>query len=62
MLPSPVMAPRTDGFAVSECMDDRTRRVLEFLVPILYLEKPTRVIITVGNTIFSALSGERPID
>ena len=36
--------------------------MLEFLVPLLYSEKPTRVTITVGNTIFGALSGERPVD
>ena len=36
--------------------------LLEFLVPLLYPEKPTRVTITVGNTIFGALSGERPVD
>ena len=28
----------------------------------LYPEKPTRMTITVGNTIFGALSGERPVD
>ena len=50
------------GFVVSECKEVRARRVLEFLVPLLYLEKPTRVTITVGNTIFGALSGERPVD
>ena len=42
--------------------EPRARRVLEFLVPLLYPEKPTRVTITVGNTIFGALSGERPVD
>ena len=36
--------------------------MLEFLVPFLYPEKPMRVTITVGNTIFGALSGERPVD
>ena len=51
-----------DGFAVSECKEVRARRVLEFLVPLLYPEKPTRVTIMVGNTIFRALSGERPVD
>ena len=51
-----------DGYAVVDCKEPRTRRVLEFLVPLLYSEKPTRVIITVGNTIFGALSGERPVD
>ena len=51
-----------DGYAVVDCKEPRTRRVLEFLVPLLYSEKPTRVTITVGNTIFGALSGERPVD
>ena len=51
-----------DGYAVADCKDPRVKRVLEFLVPLLYLEKPTRVTITVGNTIFGALSGERPVD
>ena len=41
-----------DGYAVVDCKESRTRRVLEFLVPLLYPEKPTRVTITVGNTIF----------
>ena len=51
-----------DGYAVADCRDPRVRRVLEFLVPLLYPKKPTRVTITVGNTIFGALSGERPVD
>ena len=51
-----------DGYAVSECKETRARRVLEFLVPLMYPEKPTRVTITMGNTIFGALSGERPVD
>ena len=51
-----------DRYAVADCRDSRVRRVLEFLVPLLYLEKLTRVTITVGNTIFGALSGERPVD
>ena len=46
-----------DGYAVVDCKDPRARKVLEFLVPILYPEKPTRVTITVGNTISGALSG-----
>ena len=36
--------------------------MLEFLIPILYLEKPTHVIVTVGNTIFRALMGDQPMD
>ena len=51
-----------DGYAVVDCKDPRVKRVLEFLVPLLYLENPTRVTITVGNTIFGALSRERPVD
>ena len=51
-----------DGYAVVDCKEPRVRRVLEFLVPLLYPEKPTRVTITVGNTIFEALSGERLVD
>ena len=51
-----------DGYAVVDCKDPSIKRVLEFLVPLLYPEKPTRVTITVGNTIFGALSGERPVD
>ena len=51
-----------DGYAVANCKDPRIKRVLEFLVPLLYSEKPTRVTITVGNTIFGALSGEGPVD
>ena len=45
-----------DGHTVVEYVDPREKRVLEFIVPILYLEKPSRVILIVGNTIFGALS------
>ena len=51
-----------DRFAVLVCKEARARRVLEFLVPHLYLEKPTRVTIMVENTIFGALSRDRPVD
>ena len=51
-----------DGYAVVDYKEPRTRRVLEFLVPLLYPEKPTRMTITVGNTIFGALSRERSVD
>ena len=36
--------------------------MLEFLVPIVHLNKPTRVTRTLGNTIFGALDGDTPID
>ena len=45
-----------------DCKEPRARQVLEFLVSLLYPEKPTRVTITVGNTIFGALSRERLVD
>ena len=51
-----------DGIVLSECKEARARKVLEFLVPLLYPEKPIRVTITIGNTILGALSGERPVD
>ena len=51
-----------DGYAVSDCKDFRAKQVLEFLIPILYLEKPTQVTITVGNTVFGALLGDQPVD
>ena len=50
-----------DGFAIADCEDSRAKRVLEFLISIPYPEKPTRVTVTVGNTIFGALLGERKV-
>ena len=35
-----------DGYSVSDCRVDRHRRLLEFLIPIVHLDKPTRVTIT----------------
>ena len=51
-----------DGFPVRDCKNSRERRLLEFLVPILHVDKPTRVTRTIGNTIFGALSGDRLVD
>jgi hypothetical protein len=51
-----------DGYAIEDCTDVRHRRVLAFLVPILYLEKPNRVTVTMGNTIFGALNGGRKVN
>ena len=51
-----------DGYVVGDCEDFRAKQVLEFLIPILYVEKPTRVTVTVRNTIFGALLGDRPMD
>jgi hypothetical protein len=56
-LPSP-----KDGYAIEDCTDIRHRRVLAFLVPILYPEKPNRVTVTKGNTIFGALNGGQKVN
>ena len=51
-----------DGFSVRDCRNPRERKLLEFLVPIVHPDKSTWVTRTIGNTIFGALSGERPVD
>ena len=51
-----------DGFLVRDCKNPRERKLLEFLVTIVHPDKPTRVTRMIGNTIFGALSGERPVD
>ena len=51
-----------DGYSVGDCWNNRQRRLLEFLVLIVHPDKPTRVIITIGNTIFRALDGGREVD
>ena len=51
-----------DGFPVRECRDAQECRLLEFLVPIVYPDKPTMVTRTLGNTIFGAISGDRSVD
>jgi hypothetical protein len=56
-LPSP-----NDGYAIEDCTGPRHRRVLAFLIPIVYLEKPNRITVTWGNTIFGALNGGRKVN
>jgi hypothetical protein len=51
-----------DGYVIEDCMDPRHRRVLVFLVPILYPEKPNRITVTMGNMIFGALNGGRKVN
>ena len=46
-----------DGHTVANCIDPRKRRVLKFVLPILYSEKPNRVTMIVGNTIFGLYLG-----
>ena len=47
---------------VRDCRNVRHCRVLEFIIPIIHLDKPTQVTITIRNTIFGALEKDRPID
>ena len=51
-----------DGFPVREYRDAWERRLLEFLVPIVHPDKPTRVTCTLDNTIFGALGGQRLVN
>ena len=51
-----------DGFAIADCKDIWAKRILEFLIPILYPKKPTHIIVIVRNTIFGALLGDRLVD
>ena len=44
-----------DGYKASDYRDARNQQLLEFLSPIVYLEKPTRITVTMANTIFGAL-------
>jgi hypothetical protein len=43
-------------------MDPRHRRMLAFLASIVYPEKPNRITVTLGNTIFGALIGGRKVN
>jgi hypothetical protein len=51
-----------DGYDIKDCTDPRHRRLLAFLVPIVYPDKPNRITVTLGNTIFGALIGERKVN
>ena len=51
-----------DGHVVNNCIDPRERRVLEFVVPLIYPEKPRQVTKVVGNTIFGSLSGQYAVN
>ena len=51
-----------DRHAIANCVDPREKRVLELVMLILYPEKPSRVTLTVGNTIFGTLCGFRKVN
>ena len=56
------MVDPKDGFLVRGCRNARHRRLLKFLVPIIHLDKPTWVTITIENTIFGVLDGGSLVD
>jgi hypothetical protein len=51
-----------DGFHPRNCRNQRERRVIEFIMPILSIEKLKRLNITMANTLFGAMSGVRPVN
>jgi hypothetical protein len=56
------LAGRKDEY-VKDCFtDSRHRRMLAFLAPIVYPDKPNRITVTLGNTIFGALIGGRKVN
>jgi hypothetical protein len=56
VLPNP-----KDGYDIEDCKDPRHRRLLAFLASIVYSDKPNRITVTLGNTIFGALIGGRKV-
>ena len=46
-----------DGYALPDCKDPRAKRMLEFLIPIFYPEKPARVIVTIENMMLRHILG-----
>ena len=51
-----------DRYSLGDCRNDQKQRLHEFLVPIVHPDKPTRVTITIGNTLFGALDRGREVD
>jgi hypothetical protein len=51
-----------DGYDIEDCTDPRHRRLLAFLAPIVSPDKPNRITVTLGNTIFGALIGGRKVN
>jgi hypothetical protein len=44
-----LLSPK-DEYAIEDCTDPRYKRMIAFLVPILYPKKPNRITVTMGNT------------
>lgn len=51
-----------EGFSITDCIDDKARAVLSFLIPIFYPEKPTRVTGTWASTILGSFRMKREVD
>jgi hypothetical protein len=51
-----------DGYDIEDCTDPQHRRMLAFFAPIVYPDKPNRITVTLGNTIFGALIGGRKVN
>jgi hypothetical protein len=51
-----------DGYSINDCKNPRHRRLLAFLVPIVYPEKPNQITVTWDNTIFGALNRGRKVN
>jgi hypothetical protein len=51
-----------EGLHPTNSRNQRVRRVLEFLMPILNPEKPKSISLTMANTLFGAMSGVRPVN
>lgn len=47
-----------DGYVIVDCIDLRKKRVLEFVMPILYHELPTWISVTIAKTIFGRCRDE----
>ena len=58
---SHVVDPK-DGYPVRDYRDAQNCRLLEFIIPIIHLDKSTQVTITIGNTVFRALDGGCLVD
>ncbi len=53
---------RKDEYTVDDYIDEWQRRLLKFLVPVLHPEKPTRVTISLANTIFGSVRRDWKVD
>jgi hypothetical protein len=51
-----------DGYDIEDCTDPRHRRMLAFLAPIVYPDKPNQITVTLGNMIFGTLIGGRKVN